>query len=141
MFHEVSLIFGYDGYSGDVVVSPESMLIFLQRPFREWLNQSNWENCGISGWEEEDFNRYVYQSTSHFNDEDFCFDLYNAKWLGFRISLLEKDATAKLVFTTEQISGEIRQDLDSFGSGLSKKLMIAKSCINEILEEIIFRAE
>jgi len=137
MLHEVGLIFGYDMYSGVIMVSPQAMLAFLQRPFRDWLYSKTWNGCEVGDWTDSKFHNYVFESTSHYNDEDFYFDPKDAEWLGFRVSLEQKDAEVEFVFTTCRIIGEIRPDLNRISMSLTEKLISAKSIINSALSGIV----
>lgn len=136
MLHEVKLIFGYDNYSGDIAVSPEEMLSFLRRPFSDWLYSKSWNGKKIGGWEESDFHRHIYESTEHYNDCDFFFDLKSAHWRGFRISLSQNDSEVEFVFTTNVINGEIRISTDCFAKNITGKLLNAKSYLNQVLSEV-----
>jgi hypothetical protein len=133
MLHEVKLIFGYDGYSGDIVVSPSAMIDFLRLPFADWLYQKTWENYQVDRIKEEDFHLHVYESTAHWNDEDFFFEPRCAEWLGFRVSLEQHNAECEFIFTKNLISGEIRPDFDKISIDVVDKLVGMKSTINGII--------
>lgn len=139
MFHEVKLIFGYDGYCGDVAVTPKSMMEFLTKPFERWLYKKTWDATKIDNWTESNFHIHVFESTSHYNDEDFFFDPRSAEWLGFRVSLEQTDAEVEFVFTSEHIGGEIRPDIDKLSTSLCGELKSAKSILNRALEGIMRR--
>ena len=138
MLHAVKLIFGYDGYCGDVPVTPRSMLEFLTIPFEKWLYKESWENdTKIDNWTESNFHMHVFESTSHYNDEDFCFDPRSAEWLGFRVSLEQTDAEVEFVFSTGDIGGEIRPDIDKLSTNLCGELKSAKLILSRALEGIM----
>ena len=137
MFHEVELIFGYDSYHGSLEVSPRAMLALLQRPFTQWLYSIYWEVSDVEGWSASKFHQHVFESTSYLNDEDFSFDPKSAEWLGFRISLEQKDAEMEFIFTTETINGQIRQDLDVLSKNITQRLITTKSILNDVLSDVM----
>jgi len=141
MFHVVKLVFGYDGYCGDVVVSPVAMLTLLREPFKEWLYKKTWDRYPPFGLDEKDFHMHVFTSTEHWNDLDFIFDPKDAHWLGFRVDLNQHDSECEFVYTTGMINGEIRPDFDKVSMGIVDKLTDVKSTINEIISRTAYRKE
>jgi hypothetical protein len=137
MIHKVSLIFGYDYYTGTITVSPQAMFTFLRRPFKDWLYTKTWDDYQIDNWTDNKFRIYVFESTRHYDDEDFFFDPKDAEWLGFRVDLEQADAEAEFVFTMQSVNGEIRPDVDKISKNLTDKLITAKSCINDVLSSIV----
>lgn len=135
----VKLIFGYDGYCGDVVVCPDDMLILLSRPFVDWLYKKTWDDSPELRLKEADFHLNAFESTSHYNDEDFYFDPKDAKWLGFRVELEQHDSECEFVFTTDTINGQIRPDFDKISMSMVDKLIGVKSTINGILSQTKFK--
>jgi len=137
MLHEVKLIFGYDSYYGCLEVSPKAMLALLQRPFAQWLYSIHWETSDVDGWSDKKFHQHVFESTSYLNDEDFYFDPKNAEWIGFRVSLEQKDAEVEFIFTTETINGQIRQNLDVLSKNITQRLITTKSILNDVLSDVM----
>lgn len=137
MLHEVKLIFGYDSYHGCLDVSPKAMLAFLQRPFTQWLYSVHWETSVVDGWSDSKFHQHVFESTSHLNDEDFFFDPKSAEWIGFLVSLEQKDAEVEFIFTTETINGQIRQNLDVLSKNITQRLVTTKNILNNVLSDVM----